>query len=262
LGDDQFRNNIKLVDGHYEVCLPWRDKALHLPDNLDICQRRLKRLMRSLQNSPELLCEYNSIIQDQIDKNMVEVVDNPSQENGERIHYLLHHAVVRQDKSTTRLRIVFDASAKVNGPSLNDCLHVGPRFNQIKFGKLLRYRWHNYAFTADIEKAFLMISVAKKDRDVLSFLWIKDVQEQSPVIQVLRHDRVVFGVICSPYLLNATIRHHLEGYRETDPHLIESLMNSIYVDDLIGAADSNEAAWKLSSHYKVLLSEGGFNLML
>ncbi len=40
----------------------------------------------------------------------------------ERVHYLPTHAVVRSDKTTTKLRIVYDASA---GPSLNECLHKG-----------------------------------------------------------------------------------------------------------------------------------------
>ena len=95
--------------------------------------------------------------------------------------------VVRQDKETTKLRVVYDASARSTGPSLNECLHVGPKFNQIIMELLVRFRVHKSAFIANIEKAFLMISVGKQDRDVLRFLWVKDIYQYPPEIQVLSY---------------------------------------------------------------------------
>lgn len=99
---------------------------------------------------------------------IVELV-SPSDEDLEQVHYLPHHAVVRQDKATTKVRVVYDASARSSGPLLNDCLHVGPKLNQKILDILLRFRVHRVAIIADIEKAFLMVSMAEKDRDVLRF---------------------------------------------------------------------------------------------
>ncbi|XP_011407795.1 PREDICTED: uncharacterized protein LOC105311847 [Amphimedon queenslandica] len=257
---DQLRSNISFHEGHYQVCLPWRDSVSHLPDNLRLCEKRLRSLVRRLKQSPDLLKDYNAVIKDQLARGIVETVENPSVVDGEKVHYLPHHAVVRRDKTTTKVRVVFDASARSNGPSLNNCLHVGPRFNQMILGILLRFRFHRHAFTADIEKAFLMVSVARKDRDVLRFLWIRNPDEEPPVTQVLRYARVVFGVNSSPFLLNATIRHHVEHYRDSDPLVVKSLLESIYVDDIIGGADTEEGVWKLYCDYKRILSEGGFNL--
>ena len=93
------------------------------------------------------------------------------------VHYLPHHAVVRRDKDTTKLRVVYDASSKVNGPLLNDCLHAGPKFDQRILDILLRFRVHKVAVAADIERAFLMIVITEKDRDVLRFLWVDDVSK-------------------------------------------------------------------------------------
>ena len=43
------------------------------------------------------------------------------------MHYLPHRGVVREDHDTTKLRIIFDASAKIrNELSLNDILYSGP----------------------------------------------------------------------------------------------------------------------------------------
>ena len=229
---EQFHDNIRFSDGRYEVSLPWRESVLTIPDNHHLSLRRLRSLLRRLQDKPSILREYNSIIRKQLEKGIVEIVEDPAHVDGGRLHYLPHHAVVRYDKQTTKLRIVFDASARGEGPSLNDCLHIGPKFHQKIIEILIRFRSYRYAFISDIEKAFLMIAIAKTDRDVLRFLWVRDIEEQSPNIIVLRYTRVIFGVACSPFLLNATVRLHVEKYQDTNPSVVMKLLQSIYVDDV------------------------------
>jgi hypothetical protein len=149
------------------------------------------------------------VIKDQIDKGIVEVVDKSAPTELGKVHYLPHHAVIRKDKSTTKLRIVYDASCNSTGPSLNDCLFTGPAMSQKIMEIILRFRAHKLALTGDIEKAFLNISVCNDDRDVLRFLWIDDISKETPNIVVPRFTRVVFGVTSSPFLLNATLNFHL-----------------------------------------------------
>ena len=113
--------------------------------------------------------EYDSVIKSQIQQRIVEIVEHPEQAESERVHYLPHYTVVsRRDKDTTKLRVVYNASSKVSGPSLNECLHAGPKFNQKIQDILLRFRVHKVAVAADIEKAFLMITMTEK------FLWVDD----------------------------------------------------------------------------------------
>ena len=112
--------------------------------------------------------------------------------------------MVRQDKATTNVKIVYDASAKTIGPSLNDCLYTGPKFDQRIMDILLRFQTSRIVMTADIERAFLQICVDKQDQDVLRFLWFDDVAKPQPKVQILKFRRVVFGVSSSPFLLNAT----------------------------------------------------------
>ena len=81
--------------------------------------------------------------------------------------------------------MVYDASARADGPSLNDCLYTGPNFGQSILDILLRFRLHNVGLVGDVEKAFLMVSVAECDRDILRFLWVKDVTEVPSEIAVL-----------------------------------------------------------------------------
>ena len=64
---------------------------------------------------------------------------------------------------------------------------------------------HRVALTADIEKAFLMVSVMEKDRDVLRSLWFDDVfNKEDPNLIVLRFARVFFGVSSSLFSLMPT----------------------------------------------------------
>ena len=141
---------------------------------------------------------------------MVEEVRKPDNPVNGKLHYLPHHAVIRTDKETTKIQIVYDASAKSSGCSLNDCLHVGPKFEQRILDILLRFRSFTVALAADIEKAFLQVSVCEDDRDALQFLWVDDAISSKPNVRILRFARVVFGVSSSPFLLNATFRYHLE----------------------------------------------------
>ena len=147
--------------------------------------------------------------------------------------------LIREDKLTTLLRIVFDASAKTSGPSLNECLYKGPSFKQRIADILLRFGLFPIGQVADIEKAFLMISVAKEDKDVLRFLWLDDISVNLPKVRVLRIARVVIGVSSRPFLLNSTIKYHMDKYRVLDRQFVEKFKCSIYVDDLM-FGDNNE----------------------
>ena len=86
---------------------------------------------------------------------------------------------MRRDKETTKVRIVYDASARSDGPSLNEFLCAGPKFKQRIMDILCRFHVHRVAVTVDIEKAFLMVSVVRKAHNVLVFLWFKDALQTS-----------------------------------------------------------------------------------
>ena len=156
---------------------------------------------------------------------MVDELKAPSHQ----VHYLPHHAVIRSDKETTKLRVVYDASATTDGPVLNDCLYKAPKFRQKIMDIILRFRCYKVALVAGIEKAFLMVSVCPKDRDALRFLWVDNVHEKTPKVQAFHFSRVVFGVSSSPFLLNATIRYHLEKYSDVHPRFVLKFLRSVYV---------------------------------
>ena len=105
-----------------------------------------------------------------------------------------------------------------------------------------------------------MISVAESDRDVLRFLWVDDLTKDPPDVRTFRFTRVMFGVSSSPFLLNATIKYHLPHYLESHPDLIQGLLRSTYVDDIITGASSEDEAFDLYTQSKEIPRRGRFNL--
>jgi hypothetical protein len=124
---------------------------------------------------------------------------------------------------------VFDASCKVNGPSLNECLYSGPNLLAIIFDILIRFRLNRIGILADIKQAFLNIAISPEHRNYLRFLWF-DVESGEMI--VYKFLRVVFGLTSIPCLLNATIKHHLNKYIASDKIVVERLKDDMYVDDL------------------------------
>ena len=251
---------ITFSDNQYKVGLPWKESHPDVPDHYNVCLNRLRLLHRRLLKDPELLQEYNCTIREQLSQGIIELV--PQDCSQSRFHYLPHHGVIRQDKQTTKLRIVYNGSArsKADGASLNDCLETGPNLIPKLFDILIKFRWHLVTVTADIEKAFLMIGILPGDRDMLRFLWVKDpTNVESDVLQ-LRFTRLVFGLRPSPAILGTVISHHLDRYQSDQPELIQFIKDSFYVDDLICGGDTVEEAFNIYQVAKEALAAGGFHL--
>ena len=118
-------------------------------------------------------------------------------------------------------------------PPFNECLYMGPKFNQRILDILLWFRVHQVTVIADVEKAFLMVSIAQQDHAFLHFHWVDDVLAEQPNIIELQFTLDVFGVFLSLFLLTVTIQHHLKQYCCTHPTLVKKLCESFYVDDLL-----------------------------
>ena len=251
---------IEFTGDRYRIKLPWKVGHKPLSSNYGTCVSRLKGQLTKLRKDPEVLQECDSIIQEQVEKGIVEKVINLESSNSP--HYLPHRPVVRREAETTKVRIVYDASCKdrPGGVSLNDCLHVGPSLTPMIFDLLVSWREHRVAMVAVIEKAFLNIEIHPEDRDSLRFLWVDDVYAQNPSILTYRFRTVVFGVNSSPFLLNAVLRHHIEQYQEIDPDFVSKVSKEFYVDDWASGAQDIETAMNLYHKVKLRMLEGGFNL--
>ena len=124
---DRFKDQVEIKNNRYHVTWPWKNEETNSPENYELCVGRLKSLHKRLAVSPETLQKYDNIIKDQLAKEIIERVDEATNQ-GDRRHYIQHHGVFTPWKDTTKIRIVYDASAKSrkSSKSLNECLHRGP----------------------------------------------------------------------------------------------------------------------------------------
>ncbi|XP_053388494.1 uncharacterized protein LOC128551621 [Mercenaria mercenaria] len=235
-----------LLHGHGETGSKYSTIAIALG--------RLKSLV------PDVLKKYDNVIREQLEKGIREKVETFQQDG--MLHYLPHHAVIKVDKSTTKLRIVYDASAKTKceNNSLNECLYRGPVLLNDLCGILLRFMIHQVAIVSDIEKAFLQIGLQGSQRDVTRFLRVKDIDNPAVTqnqIQEYRFCRVPFGIISGPFLLSATNEYHLDCYEST---LATQLKQDIYMDNVVTGIDSIEEGRKLNETSKQMFNEANMNL--
>ena len=130
----QFEETLSFEDGRYNVTWPWKTDQYILPAKKGLAVGRLKSLLSKLTDKPELIRKYSDIIPDQLENGIIERV-TPTQSVGKR-HYIPHHAVVKDDKATTKVRIVYDASAnskRTTKVSMRVCIEV-PYFFRICVG--------------------------------------------------------------------------------------------------------------------------------
>ena len=243
--------------GWCETGLLWRPGCKHLPTNEHGSIKRLGCLLKRLQGKPELLEKYDEIIQEQLAEGIVERVEEGSTE---REFYIPHKPVVREKAETTKVRIVFDASAKANedSPSLNECLETGPPMQNLLWEVLVRNRVKPIALAADIKQAFLQVRIRPEHRDALRFHSIKN--KDPSAIEVLQFTRALFGLVQSPFLLAGTLKVHLDKLKKQYPVEVEEIQRSMYVDDMITGGSVKEEVLNLKKTAITVFEAAKFTL--
>ena len=244
----------------YEVGLPWKDNISdELGTNYDLSKRRLLSLYNKLKADPKLLSQYNEVFEQQFSDGIIEKVNETDYEDS-NAHFLCHFGVVRNERQTTKLRIVFDGSARSsNSLSLNDRLESGVNHMPLLFNTIIRFMMHPVVLTADIEKAFLQVQIRKPDRNVLRLLWFDDIESESPSIIQYQYCRLVFGLTCSPSILGETIKLHVSQFESKYPQTVKHL-RSLYCDDFLCGASTAQEALSIYNEAKQIMAAGGFNL--
>ena len=176
----------------------------------------------------------------------------------DRVFYFPMHAVYKQSSSTTKIRAVFDASAKSSsGVSLNDILLVGPTIHPPLIDVLLRFRLHRIALTADVSKMYRAVELTDEDKDLHRFVWRS---RPTDTLQDYRMTRVTFGVSASSFAANMSVWQNAIDSAHEYPLAARVVEDSFYVDDCLSGADDVENAITLYDQLRKLFQRGGFLL--
>ena len=242
-------------EGRYEVGIPWVPGA-EVKDNYEIqSKRRLKNVERKLSKEPKVQEAYKEIVAEQLREGIIEKVQNPLA--GEKVFYMPHKPVYREDAVITKVRMVFDASAKPSPTtnSINECMYTGPSLQLHLWDIMIRARMSAHLLIGDIQKAFLQIGLKEEDRDRFRFLFNINGKEEH-----LRFKRIPFGAEASPFILGATLLHHYNQQKECYKETVEDLKQNTYVDNLMKAGNCKEELEKFKTESEIILESGKFKV--
>ena len=254
-----FAANHVYVDppGHYQVALPRK------PDHPALGSSRPQAVQRVLANERAVIRKGNweafqTVVKEYLDLGHAELVPTQALTPDVEQYYLPMHSVTKESSTSTKLRVVFDASAHTsNHHSLNDILMTGPTLYPTLDTILMRFRIHQVAISADIGKMYRMVRLVPRDRDLHRFFWRE--QPTGPLIDY-RMTRVTFGVSSSPYLAIKALQQTAADFGHMYPKASPLVLSSFYVDDLLTGADTPEQAVQLYEELRALLLKGGFDL--
>ena len=249
---------IHMVDGHYQMPLPFKTNHPIMSNNRTIALQRLRHLKRRLQREDTFRKHYNTFMCELFSRGYAEKIETAAESSS--CFYIPHHGVYNINKPG-KVRVVFDCSAKETGKaSLNDCLLQGPDLTNSLMGVLCRFRLEPVAFLCDIEKMFYQFRVDERHRDFLRFFWWPSGNLDSEP-QEFRMTVHLFGASsspgCSNFGLKQTARDNASQFGQ---HVADFLHDNFYVDDGLKSCASSDEAIDLVQKSVMMCAQGGLRL--
>ncbi|CAG7718239.1 unnamed protein product, partial [Allacma fusca] len=230
----------RLENGRYMVRLPFKESSPGLGSSRDMAIRRLLQVEKRLKSNPDLRNQYVDVLREYQQLGHMERVPSDQLKESASTYYMPHHCVIKDSSTTTKVRVVFDASAKSStGVSLNDKCMVGPRTQDDLIAILLRFRMWAVAITADVRKMYPQFLVHPDDCDLQRIVWREN---STDPIEDWRMTGVTFGHTSAPYLATRSLNQLDIDEASNYPLAAEVTQRDTYVDDLMTGANSHAEA--------------------
>lgn len=256
--ESHFLDNFKRHDdGRFIVSIPLKNNAPQLGQSREFALQRFFSQERKLIKNAHLYSEYKKFMAEYEQLGHMSVIQESDFEN-ELNYYLPHHAVVKDSSTTTRVRVVFDASMKSDsGLSLNDIQYSGfPLQNDI-FSIILRFRKHKYVLTADISKMYRMVIVNSDQRRFQRIFWRDDPANDLKCYEL---STVTYGMASAPYLATRCLYQLAVENEKLYPFASNIIKHDFYVDDCLTGSDSETELLQIQHDISKILSSAGFEL--
>ena len=240
--------------GRYTVGIPWKRKPPSVPNSYAMAMKRLKSTEKRLKDEPKWANEYRQVFQKYLEKGYVSRVHQPSKQRAG--FCLSHFPIVRLGRETTKVRVVFDAAAKVDGESLNSYIHPGPKLQRCITDVLLKFREKPVALGCDVTEMYLQIQLKEEDKQFHRFLWRTD-PTQEP--EVWEFNRVAFGVSASPFLAQYVSQQHAKKHQEEYPMAAEAILSATYMDDTMTSVEDDREGVQMYQELTSLWQSAGMH---
>ncbi|XP_037929892.1 uncharacterized protein LOC119664680 [Teleopsis dalmanni] len=257
LCEDKFLSSVqRLPSGRFKVSLPFKSDSRNIGLSFETAKRRFLSLERRLSKDAALHDLYMDFMKEYVNLGHMSL---STRNFSVSPHYFIpHQCVLRPQSTSTKLRVVFDASSRTSTQlSLNDILLVGPTIQEELYTTLLRFRMHKYALTADITKMYRQVLIDEADRDFQLILWRESPNEELKTYQL---NTVTYGTSSAPFLATRCLRHLSDLNQSTLPIGSNVIRTDFYVDDLLTGADSFNELETIRRQVTQILETAGFQL--
>ncbi|XP_065082123.1 uncharacterized protein LOC135704593 [Ochlerotatus camptorhynchus] len=248
----------RATDGRYTVSLPKREGSVtQLGESRDIAFRRLLGTERRLARDADLKEKYISFMDKYLQTGHMTRVEGTSHDSVKRC-YLPHHPVVKEASTTTKVRVVFDASCKTSsGVSLNDVLLTGPVIQDDIRAIILRCRTKQIMLVADVERMFEQVNITPEDAPLQSILFRSSPAEEVATFEL---NTVTYGTKSAPFLATRTLKQLAMDEEGRFPLAAKATTEDTYMDDVITGSNNVKEAVELRKQLDEMMSSGGFRL--
>jgi hypothetical protein len=245
-------------EGRFIVPLPMKPEAKTLGESRSLVVRRFLTMERSLHLKNQFQ-RLDEVMREYFDMGHTEPVPAEDLEKPcKQVFYLPIHAVSKESSTTTKLRAVFDASAKSStGVSLSNQLMIGPTVHSSLVEVLIRFRLYRVAMTADVSRMYRAVVLPHEHRDLHRFVWRRHPNDQ---LVDYRMTRATFGVSASSFMANMSVKQNAVNHAFDFPTAVAAVHRSFYVDDGLVGADSIKEAIELQAQLQELFNKGHFLL--
>ncbi|XP_030752247.1 uncharacterized protein LOC115879487 [Sitophilus oryzae] len=228
-----------LNDGSFQVNLPLKipEKLFPLGESFFLAKKRFLNLERRFEKNPNLFQEYKNFIDEYLSLGHAQVVPLSLKNiHGHNKYFLPHHCVIREQSTSTKLRVVFDGSMKSSsGLSLNDTMYKGYTVQPDLYDILLRFRSFKFVLTADIEKMYRQVRVNPRQTYLQNILWRSNPAHDFQCIEL---QTVTYGTNSAPYLATRVLNELAFLNKEEYPLAADTILSQCYVDDLLCGQDT------------------------
>lgn len=254
--ENHYKENVKLENNKFTVKLPFKEDPSCLGNSSYSAFQQFLSLERKLEKDTQLKENYKNFLEEYENLGHMKLV---AEDEVSKVRYIMpHHCVIRPDSSSTKLRVVFNASHQTTSKkSLNDCLMVGATIQPDLFSIVLRFRFFRYVFKCDITKMYRQVEVFDEDSFYQCIFWRN---KPSLPISIYRLLTVTYGTAAAPHLAIRTLVELAIRFAKQFPRAAEALLKAFYVDDCLWGGETIEEVIAIMKELIELLKLGGFEL--